>query len=303
MKDKKGIFVACPTPFTDTGELDLGSLTRLVDFHLEAGVHGLAVLSTQSEVHKLTSFERRRVIETAVFRSQGAVPIWSGIRMPGLAGVIEQARAAESLGVDGVLVGPLRNTTSTELLEYYKSIVRVLRIPVIIHDAPAIFGAELPPEIITDLNQNALVRSMVTEHTPIGHKITSVDNLTGGNMTVFVGPGSLFFLEELGRGAAGVMTGFAFPEVLLHIYKLFSMGHAQEASSVFNRYCPLLRYDLPSKIRLTLCKHFYMKRGIIASDYVRIPSNRIDAITQRELDDAVDSVGLSWASAQKTSIL
>ncbi len=40
----RGVFVIAATPFTETGELDLASADRLVDFYLERGVDGVTVL-------------------------------------------------------------------------------------------------------------------------------------------------------------------------------------------------------------------------------------------------------------------
>ncbi|EKU28548.1 dihydrodipicolinate synthetase [Alcaligenes sp. HPC1271] len=74
----KGVFSICPTPFKPGGELDLQSLVSLVNFQLEAGIHGLAILGVMGELHKLSTFERRRVIETVVAAVRGAVPVVGG---------------------------------------------------------------------------------------------------------------------------------------------------------------------------------------------------------------------------------
>src|SRR3546814_13909112 len=89
------------------------------------------------------------------------------------------------------------------------------------------------------------------------------------------------------------MTCFAFHEILLRIYALFSEGRLQEARHVFNHYCPLIRYEFQPKIGLALRKHIYMKRNIISTDYMRSPAVRIDETTRAELARIIHGVGLS----------
>src|SRR3546814_17098989 len=109
MKPIKGVYTICPTPFTPTGELDLQSLARLIDFQIEAGIHGLAVLGFLGEAHTLSGFERRRVMETAVACTKGHVLVGAGVRALGVAGAQEQAQAAESLVGAAGCVAPLCN--------------------------------------------------------------------------------------------------------------------------------------------------------------------------------------------------
>src|SRR3546814_3042148 len=151
MKPIKGVYTICPTPFTPTGELDLQSLARLIDFQIEAGIHGLAVLGFLGEAHKLSGFERRRVMETAVACTKGHVPVWAGVRALGVAGAIEQAQAAESLGADSVFVAPLDNGSDSVLIDYYNDVAQAVRIPVAIHAFPASFGTEVNAEIVARL--------------------------------------------------------------------------------------------------------------------------------------------------------
>ena len=48
----KGVYIISATPFTDSGELDLDSTDRLVDFYLEKGVDGITILGVLGEAQK-----------------------------------------------------------------------------------------------------------------------------------------------------------------------------------------------------------------------------------------------------------
>ena len=53
----------------------------------------------------------------------------------------------------------------------------------------------------------------------------------------------MFLLEELLAGAAGAMTGFAFPAILVEIVTLFRAGRIDDAANVFYAKVPLMRFE------------------------------------------------------------
>ena len=295
MMRNKGVFSICPTPFKPGGELDLQSLVRLVNFQLEAGIHGLAVLGVMGELHKLSTFERRRVIETVVAAVRGAVPVWVGVRAMGTAAAVEQARSAEDLGADAVFVAPLAGADEAMQLAYYRQVVQAIRIPVVIHDFPELFAARISPSLTAQLHREAGVAILNSEDPPVGLKITAVRALAGEDFRIFSGLGGMHFLEELQRGADGVVTGFSFPEILLRIYALHCQGEGEEAARVFDRYCSLIRYEFQPLVALALRKYSYMRRGVIASDAVREPATPLDHVSRGEFEAVVRRVGLDLA--------
>jgi 4-hydroxy-tetrahydrodipicolinate synthase len=68
-------------------------------------------------------------------------------------------------------------------------------------------------------------------------------------------------LEELQRGAVGMMTGFGFPEILVSIYRDFRAGALDRARDTFYRYLPLIRYENQAGPNLPLRKLIHQQRG------------------------------------------
>jgi 4-hydroxy-tetrahydrodipicolinate synthase len=289
----RGVLTILPTPFRADGALDVESLGRLIDFQFDCGVHGLAVLGFMGEAHKLTSTERREVIEASVRRAGRRGPVWVGIRALGTAGAVEQAQEAEALGAKAVFAAPIPQATEGILFDYYRTIAAKVKVPVIIHDYPESFGIEITAELVARLAREGGVEAIKLEEPPVGTKVSKVLQLSGGKAKVFGGLGGTSFLEELERGAVGTMTGFSFPEILVRIYDLFTAGRRDEAAAVFDRYLPLLRYEFQPKIGLALRKRVYLRRGAIADDFIRPPGARLDAYTADELERTVRRVGLS----------
>ena len=288
----RGVYTICPTPFHADGALDLGSIATLVEFQIEAGVSGLAILGFLGEAHKLSNAERRAVTSTFVKCAAGRVPVWVGVRALGLAGAIEQATEAAEVGAAAVFAAPLDMASDAVQFDYYKSLAAALSIPVVIHDFPDSFGTEIKAEVIARLGQEGGVNFIKMEEPPVGQKISRIRDLAGESMRIFGGLGGVYFLEELQRGAVGTMTGFAFPEILVRIYDQFAAGDLAGAAATFDKYCPLIRYEFQPKIGLSLRKYVYRKRGVISSDAIRLPGMRIDPETERELEAVIARVGL-----------
>src|SRR5919201_318752 len=70
----QGIYPILVTPFDDRERVDEDSLRSLVDFTIDAAVHGLGI-ALGSEILKLTEPEREQVIRIVVDQARGRVPV------------------------------------------------------------------------------------------------------------------------------------------------------------------------------------------------------------------------------------
>ena len=288
----KGIYPILPTPFLENGDLDSESLRRLIDFQKAAGVSGVAILGFMGEAHKLAESERQTVVETVVNQAQGDLDVWVGVRALGTMGSIEQAQGAEALGATAVFVAPIGIQNDNALYQHYKSVQEAISIPVIIHDFPASFGVEVSAELVGRLGRDGHCTYIKLEEPPVGPKLTAIREQSNDTVGVFGGLGGIYFLEELERGALGIMTGFAFPEVLVRIYELYASGEHDAAARTFDHYAPLMRYEFQPKIGLAYRKHIYQKRGIFTSTFVRPPGMAMDSYTEAELERTIQRAGL-----------
>jgi 4-hydroxy-tetrahydrodipicolinate synthase len=103
----------------------------------------------------------------------------------------------------------------------------------------------------------------------------------------------VFLLEELMAGAAGAMTGFAFPEILVEIVRLYRAGKAEEAADAFYRAVPLMRFEFQEGIGMAIRKEVLHRRGALACPATRPPAPALDTTTREALDRV-----MKWVSAQ-----
>ena len=289
-----GVLPILPTPFSDDGGLDEPSLRRLIDFELDVGVHGVSMLGFMGEAHRLSSAERRRVVTVTVEQAQGAFPVWVGVLAFGAAGAIEQAREAQELGAAGVFVAPIGVQNDQVIFDYYGAVASAIDIPVAIHDFPESFKTLLSADLIARMaNEIPGVQYIKLEDHPVLAKLSRIQAAAPDSIGIFGGLGGVYFLEELQRGSRGIMTGFAFPEVLLGVYEAFRAGDRATAAAIFDRYVPLIRYEFQPKIGLAYRKFVYHRRGILTSRFIRPPGLQIDTVTEAELTAIIERVGLS----------
>ncbi len=292
-----GVHPILPTPFLASGELDIPSLRKLIDFQAAVGVHGVAILGFLGEAHKLSGPERQTVTETVLEQAQGKLQVSVGVRAFGAAGAIEQATAAERAGADAVFVAPIGMQNDDALEGFYREVSGAIGIPLLLHDYPASFGTKLSTNLIARLvNDVPGIIGIKAEDPPVLQKLTALMEQTDGRIESFGGLGGEYFLEELARGARGIMTGFAYPEILLAIYEHHAAGRHDDAAAVFDKYASLIRYEFQPGVGLAFRKHIYAKRGIFATTFVRAPGASLDATTQQELDGLVARMGLTYAS-------
>ena len=292
----RGVYTIALTPFTDKGDLDDKSIGSLSEFYVDAGVHGITILGIMGEAHKLSDAERRAITERYVAAVGGRVPVVVGCSAVATKVVAERVQEAEKAGATAVMVAPPNNQRSLDLVfEHYRREAEVVSVPVVVQDEPVNTGVVMPAPFIARLvNEIGGCRYVKLEEAPTTIKISSLLKGIETDVGVFGGLGGMYFYEELVRGASGIMTGFAYPHVLVEIYRLFVNGERREAQDYFFRYLPLIRFEAQLGVGgVGIRKEILKLRGAITSSHVRFPAPSLDEETLQELEDLVEVLGLA----------
>lgn len=146
----QGSYVALPTPFRD-GRVDLPALHALVDFHAERKTDGLVVCGTTGEAPTLEDWERRAIVEAAVARSRGRMPIMAGVGTNDTRSTVAHAKSAASLGVDALLVvTPYYNRpTQRGLEQHFGAVAEAVETPIVLYNVPSRTGCDLLPATVS----------------------------------------------------------------------------------------------------------------------------------------------------------
>ena len=281
-----GVYLIAVTPFTDSGELDLASTDRMVDFYLDCGVTGLTVLGIMGEATKLTAEESRVFVKQVLTRVAGRVPVVVGASAPGFAPMRELTTSVMDLGAAGVMVAPSSSVrTDDQIVAYFDRVNETLGkdVPWVLQDHPVSTGVQMSTSVILQIINNSPTCVMLKhEDCPGLAKLSSIRAASERGdvrrVAILTGNGGgLFLPEELSRGADGAMTGFAYPEMMVDVCRAHRAGDMDKTHAIFDAYLPLARYEQQAGIGLAVRKHLLAERGVIASAAIRKPGPKLSA--------------------------
>lgn len=289
-----GVHWMLATPFKEDEEVDLKSIPNLVEKAAETGCQGMVVLGVTGEVARLTDEERRSVAREVIQHANG-LPVTVGTTAASTRATIAYSREAQELGASAVMVSapPMGKINFDALFLHYQQVAEAIDLPIVVQDYPQTSGVQMPPAFIARLAENLpSAQYLKLEDPPTPTKITAIRNLAGDKMSIFGGLGGVFLLDELSQGAAGAMTGFAYPEVLVEICRHMAEGDRARAEEVFYRYLPMFLFEFQEGIGVAIRKYALHHRGLIDSYRVRRPGPQIAEETRQEFHHLVERFGL-----------
>ncbi len=294
----EGVYSVLPTPFTGKGDIDVPSIKNVVDLVIKAGVQGMTALGVTGEVARLAERERGIIVEAVVKAVDGRAKVIVGASADGVRTCIEYTKEAKSLGASAVMASPPRalklNTES--VVSHYKALADAVDLPIVVQDYPPISGFAMEASLLARISKEVpSARTIKLEDPPTPFKTARILAAAGETKVAILGGlGGVFLLEELMAGAAGVMTGFAFPEVLVKVVTLYRAGKIDEAADVFYRFVPLMRFEFQEGIGMGIRKEVFKRRGVLADAVTRAPGATLDPGTRQALDRV-----LSWTAKQE----
>jgi 4-hydroxy-tetrahydrodipicolinate synthase len=148
----RGSIVALVTPFIDD-KVDVGRLRELVEYHIQAGTHGIVAAGTTGESGTLTHEEKLLVIKTVVDQAHERIPVIAGTGENNTNMCVELTRQAMECGVDAVLIMTPAYIKPTQegLYQHYSRIAHEVPVPIILYNVPGRTACDLLPETVTRL--------------------------------------------------------------------------------------------------------------------------------------------------------
>lgn len=287
----QGVFPILITPFDEESQIDEDSLRRLVEFNLDAGVHGLGV-ALGSEVFKLSEAERERVTRIVVDQVRGRVPVVINTGAAGTDLAVYYSRTAERNGANALMIMPpaFMPTGPDEVREYFRAISGAVNIPIFIQDTSS---APVSPNLARQIAEECeWVRYIKVESLPVTAKVADMVSQAGDQLVVFGGAGGNYFIEELRRGSVGTMPFCTQPEAFVEIWNLYQRGDEAAAREVFNRKLLPVSRIAGQGVGLfyQVHKEILRQRGVIRTAKVRSPAPAMDELTRQDLQRVIDEL-------------
>ncbi|RVT96184.1 dihydrodipicolinate synthase family protein [Rhodovarius crocodyli] len=283
----KGTFIIAPTPFEPNGALDLASTARMTERYLGMGVRGMTILGIMGEAPKLEQAEAVAFVRQVLDVVAGAVPVVVGVSAPGFAAMRALTAEVTALGAAGVMIAPPPFLKGEDAVVSYfqQASEAVSPAPWVLQDFPQANGVYMGTGTITRVLADERCVMVKAEDWPGLDKISTLKaGMKSGTtraVPILGGNSGLFLPEELNRGADGVMTGYAFPELLVD---LTDNGPTEAAWDRFEAHLPLIRTDNQQGLGLAVRKHVLARRGIIAHPTARAPAPKLSDAARAEVD-------------------
>jgi len=237
----EGIIPAMVTPLKRDESLDEDGLKSLVDYLVEAGVHGLFCCGSQGELYALREDEKKRVAEVTIDRANGRVPVYVGTGEITTEKVIASTKLAKNLGADAVSIGTpyFIRPSASELYEHYKTVAETVDITVLLYNNPGRTGVTLDPPTVSRLAEIDNIRGIKDSS---GDMTLTAEYIrqTPDDFAVIAGRDSLIFATLLygGKGAIAATANVA-PKLVVKIYNLFMNHDLEGAREAQLRLLPL----------------------------------------------------------------
>lgn len=286
-----GSGTALITPFKGN-RVDYEGLERLIDRQIDSESDALIILGTTGEASTITPSERSAIIECAVARCAGRVPIYIGTGSNCTRTAISQSIEAMRLGADGLLVvTPYYNKAAESgLIEHYSAVANSVDIPIIVYNVPSRTGVNMPPEIMLELAKHPLLCGFKEASTDIAHA-NRLFELLGDSAAIYSGNDELV-LPMMALGARGVISAAAnvIPEQMHSLAMSYLRGEISSCRRLQMALAPLFR-ALFTEVNPISIKAALAMMGE-TENTLRLPLTPLDSIKQQALKAQLETMRL-----------
>lgn len=271
-----GPICVLPTPFDEIGRVDFESLGRTANYAIERGARGVVCFGLASEGFKLNDAERLASLLKVIDTVNGRVPVVAGSENNSVQAAATRTREYVEAGASAVMVTPPSFTQPrpSEIVDYYRFVgAAASGAQVIVQDAPAWTGVDLPISVLEEIKQLAPNVNAVKVENPPNHQKFS--DLSQCGFDLIGGFGALHLMEDIDAGISSVMCGPAF------IDEIDAIWDSKESNSEyswmrFEKLLPILAFQMSSlNTFIATQKQFLHEKGVISSTMMRPPGKSL----------------------------
>jgi 4-hydroxy-tetrahydrodipicolinate synthase len=287
-----GSLVAIVTPMRPDGAVDLEAWTRLLEFHLSSGTHGIVVGGTSGESVTLRDVELRELTLRACERCRGKLTVLAGAGTSSTWATAERVRWLSELPVDALLVvTPAYNRPSQEgLYQHFAAVAAVSGKPLVLYNVPSRTAVDLKPATVTRLARVARIAG-IKEALPEVSRIRELIEAAPRGFTVLSGDDATA-REAIGCGARGVIsvTANVAPRAMSEMVAAALAGDAARARELDARLAGLHR-ELFAEANPIPAKWTLAQMGLIGPT-LRLPLTQLGEAQQARVLEAARGAGV-----------
>lgn len=298
-KKFRGVGVALVTPFKNDLSIDEAALERLIDFQIENGTNYLVPCGTTGENPALSQAEHRRVVEIAVKRANGRVPVLAGAGSNSTDKAIELALIAIDLGADAALtITPYYNKPTPDGLRRHFGLQaeaiekKRAGFPMVMYNVPGRTGVNMAAATTLRIAREIPNVIAVKEASGNMEQIMTILRDRPEGFLVISGDDAMT-LPLIALGGHGIISVAAneIPQLMSEMTGAALSGDFDLARQVHNRILPLMAGNFIESSPIPV-KTAMKMLGIIPNDAVRSPLAPITEANRKKLEEILREVGL-----------
>jgi dihydrodipicolinate synthase/N-acetylneuraminate lyase len=239
----RGVFPIAPTPFTETGELDLASQTRVLDCMIDQGVDAICILANYSEQFLLSDEERDTLMDVCLTHVAGRVPVIVTCSHFSTRIAAARAKKAAQAGAAMLMLMPPYHGSGLRadekgIIEHFARVADAAAIPIMVQDAP-LSGVTLSVSFLVRVAREVpAVRYFKIEMPGTAAKLRGLIEAGGDAIQgPFDGEESITLMADLDAGATGTMPSALLPDLIRPIVIEYLAGRRAEAAKRYARCC------------------------------------------------------------------
>ena len=298
-----GVVPPVVTPLNSDFTVDYPSFTRVIEHLLDAGVHGLFVLGSTSEVIFHDAETRRKIVEHTIKTANGKVPVLVGTIDPTTDRVIGHARIAQAAGADAIVVtAPFyTRTNQAEIIDHFRYIREAVDLPLVAYDIPVCVNIKLERQTTVTLAREGTIAGLKDSSGDDGNLRYVIADLKDRD-GFFAMTGSEIVVDTaLAMGAHGVVPGLGNvdPAGYVKIWNFMQAGNHAAAKAEQERLCALFEIVRVSLDRTSAgsagvgaFKTAMQRLGIISGNTLARPQRTLNAQEAERIEAILKQVGL-----------
>ena len=237
-----GAATALVTPMTSAG-VDYECYSRMIEYQIESGINALVVCGTSGEAPTLTDNEHCKLLEFAVKRAKGRVPIIAGTGSNDTSHAIMMTQYACAIGANAVLcVTPYYNKpTQTGLIRSFTAIADASAVPVIVYNVPSRTSVNIEPATYGVLADHPNICAIKEANSNIA-KIVETFRVVGDRLDIYSGNDDQIvpILSMGGKGVISVLSNLL-PAQTAELCRRFFEGDVKGSAKMQLEYLPLIK--------------------------------------------------------------
>lgn len=288
----RGSIVAIVTPMLPDGALDLPTLNKLLEWHIESGTNAIVIVGTTGESATLSTEEHCDLVAHCVNEVKGRIPVIAGTGSNNTDEALFFTQSAKDHGADAaLLVTPYYNRPSQEgLFQHFRYIAERVDIPQILYNVPGRTACDLQLATVKRLTEFENIVAIKDATGDLARGLELVEHC-GERLAIYSGEDALSRQLTLAGGDGTIsVTANVAPALMAQMCAHALAGETAAAEEIDAKLAPLHR-DLFLQGNPVPVKWALQAMGKIGTG-IRLPLVELDGQYHVKVREALAAAGI-----------